>query len=446
MNKKTSKYFFIILIFLIFININLISAEIIDQNTASNPEHILSDTIGIDKISITANPDKEIADNCDNEENKAYDINIANSPNENTNTANNQNNQNENTNTANNQNNQNENTNTANNLNSQNDTANITGNTESNPNESNANAASLNQTSSSKQIANPIYTKLSIEKTGFIKNEYLKIYLKTKKGKALSKQKIRITINGKTFTKTTDKKGMVKLKLNLKSNIYDLSIAYDGKSNYMPSSKKTKINVLNSKIIGKTKYGKVYFQGIIGNRSSKVRIAYVVGLHILEHQIHESVYKIMKNKVNMKYKYYIYRIVLTKKAGDYSIDRMRGQKLAKKFIVPHAKKQKYNLVIDIHSTTGTSYAKTYFIHVPKNKHKASMKLAKKTINAIKKIEKNSKMVYWSPASQTSPPYIHLPLIKAGTPTFVFETWTYEKKTQTNKRANILISAVDTIFD
>ena len=294
-------------------------------------------------------------------------------------------------------------------------------------------------------IAKPVYTKLTIAETGIIKNEYLKVYLKTKAGKGIAKQKINITIGEKTYARTTNKNGLAKLRIIKKSKIYNLSIKYAGKSNYIPSSKKTQINVLNRKLIGKTRYGKVYFLSVIGNRSSKVRIAYVVGLHTLEHQIHDSVYKIMKNKANMRYKYYFYGIVLTKKAGDYSIDRMRGQLLAKNYIVPHAKKQKYNLVIDIHSTTGTSYAKTYFIHVPKNKHAPSMKLAKKTIRTIKSIEKNSKMIYWSPQSQTSPPYIHLPLIKAGTPTFVFETWTYEKKTQTDKRAKILTTAVDRIF-
>ena len=55
------------------------------------------------------------------------------------------------------------------------------------------------------------------------------------------------------------------------------------------------------------------------------------------------------------------------------------------------------------------------------------------------------MQYWSPQPQTSPPYIHLPLIDSGTPTFVFETWTYEKKSQTDKRAKILTQAVDRIF-
>ena len=294
-------------------------------------------------------------------------------------------------------------------------------------------------------IAKPVYTVITVPEKGILVNDTLKVYLKTKVGKAIAKQNILLFIDGKSYNKTTDANGLAKLKMNKKSRVYGLTIKYLGKGNYIPTTLKTGVNVYNSKVIGKTSYGKVYFIGIIGNRSSEVKIAYVVGLHPIEHQIHDSVYKVMKNKVNMKYKYYIYRIVLTKKSGDYSVDRMRGQKLAKNYIVPHAKKQKFSLVIDIHSTTGVSYAKTYFIHVPKNKHAPSMKLAKKAISTIKSIEKNSKMLYWSPKSQTSPPYIHLPLIEAGTPTFVFETWTYEKKSQTDKRAKILTRAVDKIF-
>lgn len=295
-------------------------------------------------------------------------------------------------------------------------------------------------------IAKPIYTKLKIAEYGIFKNNFLNVYLKTSDGKAIANQTLKITFNGKTYTRKTNKKGLAKLKINQSSKIYDVTIKYAGKSNYIPVSKTTQINVLTSKLIGKTSYGKVYFIGAIGNRSSKVKIAYVVGLHSMEHQIHDSLYKIMKNKVNMKYKYYIYRIVLTKKKGSYSTLRMRGQKLAKKYIVPHAKKQNFDLVADIHSTSGISYKQTYFIHVPKNQHEPSMKLAKKTIELIKSIENNSKILYWSPPTQTSPPYIHLPLIKAGTPTFVFETWSYEKKSQTDKRAKILIQAIDKVFD
>ena len=306
--------------------------------------------------------------------------------------------------------------------------------------------ASSSKTLNLRVIAKPIYTKMTIAQYGIFKGNCLNVYLKTTAGKAIANQTLKITINGKTYTRITKKNGLAKLKINLKSNIYSVTIKYAGKGNYIPVSKSTKVNVLTSKLIGKTSYGKVYFIGAIGNRSSKVKIAYVVGLHSMEHKIHDSLYKIIKNKVVMKYKYYVYRIVLTNKKGSYSTLRMRGQKLAKNYIVPHAKKQNFDLVVDIHSTSGITYKKTYFIHVPKNQHAPSMKLAKKTIKIIKSIENNSKMLYWSPPTQTSPPYIHLPLINAGTPTFVFETWSYEKKSQTDKRAKILIQAIDKVFD
>lgn len=302
-----------------------------------------------------------------------------------------------------------------------------------------------NKTFNLRVIGKPIYAKITLASQGVIVNKTLKIYLKTKAGKAISKHSILVSFDGRTYNKTTNKNGLATLKINRKSKLYDLVVKYYGKGNYVPTGITTKINVFNSKLIGKNSNGKVYFQGIIGNRSSKIKIAYVVGLHPPEHKAHEYVYKVLTNKINMRYKYYIYKIDVTKKSGEYSTDRMRGQILAKNYIVPHAKKQNFKLVIDIHSTSGKTYAKTYFIHVPKNKHAPSMKLAKKTIATIKKIEPNSKMLYWSPPTQTSPPYIHLPLIKAGVPTFVFETWTYEKKSVTNKRAKILTTAVDKIF-
>ena len=119
--------------------------------------------------------------------------------------------------------------------------------------------------------------------------------------------------------------------------------------------------------------------------------------------------------------------------------------LAKTFIVPHVNKQKYNLVVDVHSTTGVYYKKSYFIHVPQNKHKPSLNLANKAIKIINTLDKQSKIVYWSPDSQTSPPYLTLPIMKAGTPTFVFETLTSEPVSRSKYRANILINAVDKLF-
>ena len=281
-----------------------------------------------------------------------------------------------------------------------------------------------------------------------------KVKLTDKDGKNIAGKVIKLTLtdpSGKKtyYQKTSNKNGNVYLTLEKPAKgVYTVKYSFAGDSYYAPSSGSKKVIVAKKqslKLIGKDKKGKVQLLSVIGNPYSKYKIAYVVGLHIREKQIHESFYKLIKNKKNMNYAYYVYKITLRKVTGDYSTDRMNGQLLAKKYIVPHAKKMKYNLVVDVHSTDGRVYTNTYFIHVPKNKHKKSMKYAKKTINNIKKAEKNSKIQYWSPASQTSPPYIHLPLIKAGIPTFVFETLSSEKKSRSNYRAKLLINAVDKVF-
>lgn len=281
-----------------------------------------------------------------------------------------------------------------------------------------------------------------------------KVKLTDKDGKNIAGKVIKLTLtdpSGKKtyYQKTSNKNGNVYLTLEKPAKgVYTVKYSFAGDSYYAPSSGSKKVIVAKKqslKLIGKDKKGKVQLLSVIGNPYSKYKIAYVVGLHIREKQIHESFYKLIKNKKNMNYAYYVYKITLRKVTGDYSTDRMNGQLLAKKYIVPHIKKKKYNLVVDVHSTDGLVYKNTYFIHVPKNKHKKSMKYAKKTINNIKKAEKNSKIQYWSPASQTSPPYLHLPLIKAGIPTFVFETLSSEKKSRSNYRAKLLINAVDKVF-
>ena len=100
-------------------------------------------------------------------------------------------------------------------------------------------------------IAKPIYTKMTIAQYGIFRGNCLNVYLKTTAGKAIANQSIKITINGKTYTRITKKNGLAKLKISLKSNIYSVTIKYAGKGNYIPVSKSTKVNVLTSKLIGK---------------------------------------------------------------------------------------------------------------------------------------------------------------------------------------------------
>ncbi len=193
-------------------------------------------------------------------------------------------------------------------------------------------------------------------------------------------------------------------------------------------------------LLGSNSLGKVEFIGPFGNVNSSIKIAYCIGVHVREYQAHNALYYTLNTKESsLKYGYYVYRITLAKVTGSYSKDRMSGQKLAQKYVLPHASKQNYSLFVDIHSTVGKAYKHSYFVFVPGNKNKQFIKLAKTIVSNTKK------MVYYNPPSQTSPKYLTLPLVNKGTPTFVFETLTSESYNTTLSRVTSLINTIDSLF-
>ena len=197
-------------------------------------------------------------------------------------------------------------------------------------------------------------------------------------------------------------------------------------------------NGLSTKILGSNNKGTVELIGAFGNTSSKVKIAYVIGLHPLESAVHNALYNAIISKSNLKYCYYIYRINVTKDPNNYSEGRMNGQLLAEEFVLPHIISNNYNLVIDVHSnqgTTGGSYEETNFIFAPLN-HTASKTIADSIISKI------PELTYYYPSSQTSPPFLTNPLVQAGIPTILYETYMYESAAVTSNLVNKLISTVD----
>ena len=92
-------------------------------------------------------------------------------------------------------------------------------------------------------------TKLSVQRSNatFLKGESFGVYLKDRNNQPVSDKKIKITINGKTYTKTTNDKGLARLALDIKEGTYKVDILYKNSTNsFMSSSLSTKVKVIKN--------------------------------------------------------------------------------------------------------------------------------------------------------------------------------------------------------
>nr|WP_319374032.1 hypothetical protein [uncultured Methanobacterium sp.] len=195
------------------------------------------------------------------------------------------------------------------------------------------------------------------------------------------------------------------------------------------------VPVFSSVVLGQTGYGTVTREGPYGNTSSPNRIAYIVGVHPLEYQAHNAMVESVKNQnKSLKNCYYIYRVNVTQDADDYDKGRANGQALAYNYVVPDVKNSSIDLAVDVHSNEG-NYQERWFFFVPGQSEKAE------SIAYTIKNGTNWLTVY-SPPNPTSPAYVTLPLIQAGVPAIIYETYTYESVQQTQKHADEIVSLVD----
>lgn len=93
----------------------------------------------------------------------------------------------------------------------------------------------------------PVYKKTYTKPLVYaiLKGKNFKVLLKGIDGKILKGEKVKITINGKNYTKTTSKKGIAYLKVYLKGNAYKVSIHYGNNSIYGPSSNSSTLEVID---------------------------------------------------------------------------------------------------------------------------------------------------------------------------------------------------------
>ena len=87
--------------------------------------------------------------------------------------------------------------------------------------------------------------KISVENLTVIKDKYLYVYLKDKAGSVMKSHNVKIRINGKTYTKTTNSNGRAALKLSMAAKSYSTKISFDAVSVYSSKSVTKTINVIN---------------------------------------------------------------------------------------------------------------------------------------------------------------------------------------------------------
>ena len=196
----------------------------------------------------------------------------------------------------------------------------------------------------------------------------------------------------------------------------------------------------DARLIGENELGSVYLHGPFGNTNSKIKIAFVIGMHPLESKSHRALFEKLISKVHLKYCYCLYNINVKYKTSETE-GRLEGQKLANEFIKDIIINKKYDLFIDIHSNRGSDgpgeYKITNFIFAP-GFDDASSKYMNEIIDEIDEI------VYYAPEFRSSPPFITEPTANAGIPTLVYECYSSESFDLTLNLAEKLIDTVDNL--
>ncbi|WP_365906965.1 carboxypeptidase regulatory-like domain-containing protein [uncultured Methanobrevibacter sp.] len=261
-------------------------------------------------------------------------------------------------------------------------------------------------------------------------------------GKPLSNASVTFSISGKVLTKLTNAKGIAYINISAYPGIYTITTSYNG------YSVGNTLEIYNNNTgfkrynLGSNENGTVHLYKSIGNTSSKVRIAYIIGVHITENAVHKALFDELTKKSNeLNYCYDIYKInVIPVSDSSQNTNRMKGQLLGHDFVVPEAIKNNYSLVVDVHSNEGGAYIITNFAFAPAQDN-VSKAIATKIIND------NPGLSEYFPESQTSPAYVTLPIQKSGTPTVLYETYKFEDYNKvTVPYVDLLIESVDTMFD
>ena len=196
----------------------------------------------------------------------------------------------------------------------------------------------------------------------------------------------------------------------------------------------------DAELVGENELGSVYIHGPFGDADSKIKIAFVIGMHPLESKSHRALFEKLTSKNDLRNCYYLYNINVKDKTSETE-GRLEGQKLAQEFIKDDIIDKKYDLFLDIHSNRGANgpgeYKITNFVFAP-GFDDASSRYMNDIIDAFDEI------VYYAPEFRSSPPFITEPTACAGIPTLVYECYSSEDFELTLNLAEKLIEIVDNL--
>lgn len=193
-------------------------------------------------------------------------------------------------------------------------------------------------------------------------------------------------------------------------------------------------------LLGENDLGSVHIHGPFGDETSKVKIAYLIGMHPLESKSHRSLFDELSTKQDLKYCYCLYNINV-KGTNSETEGRLEGQLLAQEFVKDDIINKGYDLFLDIHSNRGPSgpgdYQITNFLFAPGFDGKST-----EFLNEI--LDNFPEIVYYAPEFRSSPPYITEPTAAAGIPTLVYECFSCETLELSHNLASKLVDVVDAL--
>ncbi|WP_405295539.1 hypothetical protein [Methanobrevibacter sp.] len=146
-------------------------------------------------------------------------------------------------------------------------------------------------------------TKITEAANFVVRGNNLYFYLVDSNGNAVSGKKVAIKFKGKKYVKKTDSNGRVGLKIKNPNSRYSIQLKYGGDNQYMPSSKKLKFHVTNSKSIkiGNSKlltngYLRVYLK--VAGRAVSKKVTLFIGNKKLSKKTNSEGIVVFKPEVN----------------------------------------------------------------------------------------------------------------------------------------------------